>query len=372
MSDKYTTPVRGKNSSKKTKNGRQARFLCVPLQRNHHVMPGAPLFCAPCGQQRENGDIYQHFAGCDCTQYYLTLQEKSREPFLYLEQRNFENPTTWQHPGTFVMFKPQHTRAMMKLFSPEMLAIQDPNWNVLKKIKVVEKDLNGDPHYDGYFFEYLEKLAKQMKIKENKDQEIFVTTFSDEEGEGEHLNVRWNLKHEPSTSKLEWSGAEQRQMEQGRHMAVKFMKKHNFETMGVSTMEGGPTKAASTAHPVDGKCGVWQKHNKPFLKTTPKGDISAEFKDREKRAVEEKRSADKKAAAAAKAAAELAKAAAELDKEAEFADGSASKKRKNSTGEEKEEEQEEDKEGERSSKYAKTGTNNDGSGSPTGSETSGS
>ena len=259
MSDMFSTPVRGKNSSKKTKNGKQARYLCVPLQRDHDIMPGEPLFCAPCGEERTNGDIYQHFAGCDCSQYFLKLQEKCREPYLYLEQRNHDNEETWTDPGPFVMFKPQHTRAMMKLFPPEMLAIQDPNWNVLKKIKVIEKDLNGDPHYDGYFFEYFEKLANQMNIKTKKDEQIFLTTFSNEDGEGKTLNKKWDLKHVPSKSKLEWSGGEQIQMEQGRVMAVEFMKKHNFKTMGVSMLEGGPTSVALKKHPVDGENGVWQK-----------------------------------------------------------------------------------------------------------------
>ena len=274
---KMSLGIRGPNSEVTTKNGQMVKYLVVPLDRKHYVAPGEKLWCACCGDTRDNGDIYQHFGSCLFAQYYVKLQDKFREGFLYLSQRNHENPDTWSQTGAFFMLKPEHTQAMMDKFPRSLLDTQDQNWNVLMPIKLFSQPYGGgatEAVADGYVHDFIIQIARQLRIKHTEMTEaMFVTKFDDKNGNSSKAIKNWDLKHKPTESRVKWSQQEQFIMEEGRREIKKRMKDAGFGGCRGVTEYSCVPREKRPAEPVEDekyrkKADLWHPENEPYLENT--------------------------------------------------------------------------------------------------------
>ena len=204
--------VKGPNSAHAHQN-RDGIMVVKALERAHDSTPGDLYHCQCCGEWPLN--IYQHqFFKCEKSQYYLQLQDKFREAYLYLSLRNYEKPATYDPPGHMIMFKGTLVTKLMDKFPITMLEQQSPRWNVLMPIMT---DVNGSGTYrttGKTFFDHLNEIIESLQT-DNGDQKFWIQSLT---RPGPH--VTWELHHEPHRPTVGWTREEQMLMETTRYNIV--------------------------------------------------------------------------------------------------------------------------------------------------------
>ena len=209
---KKTIMKRVKGTNAKAYNrGKADMYLTETPRRKHEIAPGDKLTCNCCGKLVLN--IYQHqTTQCEPSQYYVMLQDKHREAYLFLLQRHEEFPDVWEHPGDFVMMNSKLTKKMMERLPFERLLLQPALWNILMQIHTGAV-VNGKRRSRDTFAAQFADVVDELDGAKNHHWEI-------ETGSTDKIVKKWNLHHEPQESELRWTHLEQRTMERIRAKIV--------------------------------------------------------------------------------------------------------------------------------------------------------
>ena len=183
--------VKGPNAKAYNKSKSNV-YITEPKCCKHEVTPGDKLTCNCCGKLVFN--IYQHqTTQCELSQYYLMLQDKFREAYLFLLQRHKEFLDVWEHPEQFVMMNSKLTKRMMEKFSFEKLQLQVASWNVLLPVQTGDV-IDGKRHVRSMFGCYFADVLADMGGPKKFHWEV-------ETGSKDKIVTKWELNHEPHESK---------------------------------------------------------------------------------------------------------------------------------------------------------------------------
>ena len=215
--------VRGSNAELGG-NYKHKHATTVESGRVHQYDPGDVGTCGCCGKTMNNP--YQHFDVCVPSHYYKMIQDKFREAYLYLLQRNHEWPDTYEHPGQFIMMATSNTLSMMQRVPMSLLKEQADHWNVLMPLMVTKN--NGELREGKTFFEHLEEMKNEefeemfYKVTDKSITEELRGDFESELGVnytwqreicGNTYCKKYDLKHDVYNSMLRFTKKEQQLME---------------------------------------------------------------------------------------------------------------------------------------------------------------